>query len=64
MTSLRRRSGTSAVTAASAAQVYRLLDRGLLDSIKIDDMRLILMDSYRQLIERSRVPPKQRASAD
>jgi hypothetical protein len=48
----------------SRAQVYRLLDRGLLDSIKIDDMRLILMDSYRQLIERSRVPPKQRASAD
>lgn len=53
-----RRSGIS------RTQVYRLLDRGLLDSVKIDDMRLIVLDSYHKLIEQSRVPPKQRASLD
>jgi hypothetical protein len=42
----------------SRTQVYRLLDRGDLHSVKIDTMRLIIMESYRQLIERSRVPPK------
>jgi hypothetical protein len=47
-----RRSGIS------RTQVYRLLDRGLLESVKIDDMRLIVLDSYRKLMERSRVPPK------
>jgi hypothetical protein len=48
----------------SRTQTYRLLDRGLLESVKIDDMRLILLDSYRKLIERSRVPPKPSAVAD
>jgi hypothetical protein len=43
----------------SRTQTYRMLDRGLIDSVKIDDMRLIVIDSYRRLMERSRVPPKQ-----
>jgi hypothetical protein len=51
-----RRSGIS------RTQVYRMLDRGLLESVKIDDMRLIVLDSYRKLLDRSRVPPKQHAS--
>jgi hypothetical protein len=42
----------------SRAQVYRLLDRGLLESVKIDDMRLIIMSSYDALLERNRVAPK------
>ena len=48
----------------SRAQVYRLLDRGLLESTKIDDMRLIIMRSYHELVECNRVPPKQLAPAD
>lgn len=45
----------------SRTQVYRLLDRGLLDSTKIDDMRLIIMSSYHDLVERNRVPPRRHA---
>lgn len=48
----------------SRAQVYRLLDRGLLESVKIDDMRLIVMSSYERLLERNRVPPKRQVAAD
>jgi len=48
----------------SRTQTYRLMDRGLIESVKIDDMRLIVLDSYRRLIERSRVPPKEQTAAD
>ena len=48
----------------SRTQLYRLLDRGVLESVKIDDMRLIIMSSYYKLIERNRVPPKQPVPAD
>jgi hypothetical protein len=46
----------------SRTQTYRMLDRGLIDSVKIDDMRLIVIDSYHRLLERSRVPPKPNAA--
>src|SRR3954453_4994523 len=36
------------------SKVYELLDAGDLDSIKIGKRRLILLDSYRRLIERQR----------
>jgi excisionase family DNA binding protein len=45
-------------TGISKSQVYVLLDRGLLDSSKIGGIRLIHEDSYRRLLERTRVPPK------
>jgi hypothetical protein len=48
----------------SRTQTYRMLDRGMIDSVKIDDMRLIVWGSYLRLIESSRVPPKQRSAAD
>jgi excisionase family DNA binding protein len=35
-------------------KVYEMLDSGDLDSIKIGKRRLILIDSYRKLIERQR----------
>ena len=42
-------------------KVYEMLDGGELDSIKVGKRRLILIDSYRQLIERQRAatsPPR------
>jgi hypothetical protein len=48
----------------SRRQVYRMLDRGQIESVKIGDMRLVIIDSYRRLIERTRVPPKQQRAAD
>ena len=36
------------------SKVYELLDAGDLDSIKIGKRRLIVLDSYRRLIERQR----------
>ena len=35
--------------------IYSLLSRGLLESIKVGKRRLVLLDSYRKLIERQRV---------
>jgi hypothetical protein len=52
-----RRSGIS------RSQIYVLLDRGLLDSSKIGGIRVIHEDSYRRLLERTRVPPKRCADA-
>jgi len=37
-------------------KIYELLNTGDLASIKIGNRRLILLDSYRQLIDRRRVP--------
>jgi hypothetical protein len=48
----------------SRSQIYVLLDRGELESSKIGGIRLIHEDSYRRLLERSRVPPKRCAAAD
>jgi hypothetical protein len=48
-----RRSGIS------RSQVYVLLARGELESVKIGGIRLVIEDSYRRLLEKSRVPPKQ-----
>jgi hypothetical protein len=55
---------TSRVTAfcqrsgLSRSKVYLLMERGELESLKIDGNRLIVEESYRRLIERSRVAPK------
>ena len=40
------------------SRIYELLDAGELESIYIGARRLILIDSYRQLIERQRAAPK------
>jgi hypothetical protein len=40
-------------------KLYDLLSSGELDSVVIGRRRLILMDSYRRLIERQRAPPLQ-----
>ncbi|MBV9151307.1 MAG: helix-turn-helix domain-containing protein [Alphaproteobacteria bacterium] len=43
-----------AISDIGRSKVYELLDAGDLDSIKIGKRRLILLDSYRKLIERQR----------
>jgi excisionase family DNA binding protein len=45
-------------TGISKSSVYRMLDAGLLESVKICTMRLVVFASYRELMKRSRVPPK------
>jgi hypothetical protein len=45
-------------TGISRTQTYHLLDTGKIDSVKINDMRLIIWDSYYRLMDKSRVPPK------
>jgi hypothetical protein len=42
----------------SRSTVYVLLDKGDIESSKIGGIRMIHNDSYRQLLERTRVPPK------
>jgi hypothetical protein len=42
----------------SRSRIYELLDEGKIESIYIGARRLILIDSYRQLIERQRQPAK------
>jgi excisionase family DNA binding protein len=39
------------------SRVYELLDAGTLESVKIGKRRLILIDSYRKLIDHQRVAP-------
>jgi excisionase family DNA binding protein len=43
-----------ALSGLGRTKVYEMLDGGELDSIKIGKRRLILIDSYRKLIERQR----------
>ena len=38
----------------SRSRIYELLDAGEIDSIHIGSRRLVLIDSYRRLIERQR----------
>jgi hypothetical protein len=40
------------------SKIYELLDAGEIESIHIGARRLILVDSYKRLIERQRVAPK------
>jgi len=53
-----RRSGIS------RSQIYVLLERGDLESSKIGGIRLIHEDSYRRLLERRRVRPKEHTTND
>jgi hypothetical protein len=39
-------------------KVYELINRGDLETAKIDNTRLVLEESYRRLLNRSRVPPE------
>jgi hypothetical protein len=41
----------------SRSRIYELLDAGELESVYVGTRRLILVDSYRQLIERQRTVP-------
>jgi excisionase family DNA binding protein len=43
-----------ALSGLGRTKVYEMLDGGELDSIKIGKRRLIIIDSYRKLIERQR----------
>jgi hypothetical protein len=40
------------------SRIYELLDAGELESIYVGSRRLILIDSYRRLIERQRAAPR------
>ena len=42
------------ITGLGRSKVYQLLSSGLIDSIYIGKRRLILLDSYRKLIEQQR----------
>jgi hypothetical protein len=46
------------ISGIGRSRIYELLDAGELESIYIGARRLILIDSYRQLIERQRAAPK------
>jgi hypothetical protein len=41
----------------SRSRIYELLDAGELDSVYIGARRLVIIDSYRRLIERQRAAP-------
>jgi hypothetical protein len=45
------------------SRIYELLDAGELESIYVGARRLILVDSYRRLIERQRAAPRPVAPA-
>jgi excisionase family DNA binding protein len=47
----------------SRSRVYELLDDGSLESVYVGARRLILIDSYRKLIERQRTKAQERATA-
>jgi hypothetical protein len=47
----------------SRSRIYELLDAGELDSVYIGARRLVIIDSYRRLIERQRAAPKPAAPA-
>ena len=42
----------------SRSRIYELLDAGELDSVYIGTRRLVIIDSYRRLIERQRAAPR------
>jgi hypothetical protein len=45
------------------SRIYELLDAGEIESVYIGSRRLILIDTYRRLIERQRVPSSDALSA-
>lgn len=42
----------------SRSRIYELLDAGELESIYVGARRLVLIDSFRRLIERKRIPQR------
>jgi hypothetical protein len=51
------------ISGIGRSRIYELLEAGELESIYIGARRLILIDSYRQLIERQRAAPRPAAQA-
>jgi excisionase family DNA binding protein len=51
-------------TGICRAKIYTMLDSGELESAKVGKSRLIIEESYHRLVQRSRVPPKTKATAE